>query len=134
MPLKKKRKRKKKGHYHRGEYISSKTGELCKYRSGWEEKFMVYLDSSPDVKSWTYEQTVIEYISNVRTKKVRRYYPDFYVKYQDDREEIIEVKPKRKLDQASIKKKAEAAELWCSDRRMTYRILTEIELKDMGLL
>jgi len=95
---------------------------------------MVYLDANPEVKSWTYEQTVIEYVSNIRTKKVRRYYPDFYVKYQDDREEIIEVKPKRKLDQAAVKKKAEAARMWCDDRRMTYRILTEIELKNMGLL
>jgi hypothetical protein len=56
------------------------------------------------------------------------------VKYHDDSEEIIEIKPKRKLEQAIIKKKAEAARQWCSDRRMTYRILTEIELKDIGLL
>ncbi len=95
---------------------------------------MVYLDSNPEVKSWTYEATVIEYISNLRTKKVRRYYPDFYVKYQDGREEIIEIKPKRKLEQAVIKKKSEAAKQWCCDHRMTYRIITEIELKDIGLL
>jgi hypothetical protein len=131
---KKPRKRKKRGRYQRGEYVSVKTGMLCKYRSGWEEKVMVYLDTNPVVKHWTYEQTVIEYVSNIRTKKIRRYYPDFYVKYQDDKEEIIEVKPKRKLEQAVIKKKTAAAESWCKDRGMTYRILTEIELKSMGLL
>lgn len=134
MPTKKKRKRKRKGHYQRGEYTSLKTGQVCKYRSGWEEKYMTYLDSDPQVVLWTYEQTVIEYLSNIRTKKIRRYYPDFYVKYQDGREEILEVKPKRKLEQTAVKKKAEAARLWCSDRGMTYRILTEIELKNIGLL
>ena len=95
---------------------------------------MLHLDSDPQVVVWTYEQTIIEYLSNIRTKKVRRYYPDFYVKYQDGREEILEVKPKRKLEQAVVKKKAEAARQWCSDRGMVYRILTEIELKDMGLI
>lgn len=131
---KKKRKRKKRNRYHRGEYTSTKTGHVCKYRSGWEEKYMLHLDSDPQVVVWTYEQTIIEYLSNIRTKKVRRYYPDFYVKYQDGREEILEVKPKRKLEQAVVKKKAEAARQWCSDRGMVYRILTEIELKDMGLI
>lgn len=135
MPAKKSNsRRKKKGRYHRGDYVSSKMGVSYRYRSGWEEKFMAYLDSNPEVKSWTYEATVIEYISNVRTKKVRRYYPDFYVKYQNDIEEIIEIKPKRKIEQSVVKKKIEAAKQWCSDHRMTYRIITEIELKDIGLL
>lgn len=134
MPPRKRKKRKRKGHYHRGEYTSTKTGQLCKFRSGWEEKYMAHLDADPQVVLWTYEQTVIEYLSNIRTKKIRRYYPDFYVKYQDGREEILEVKPKRKLEQTTVKKKAEAARQWCSDHGMTYRILTEIELKDIGLL
>ena len=128
------KKRKRKGHYQRGEYTSVKTGQICKFRSGWEEKVMVHLDSQPDVETWTYEQTVIEYISNIRTKKIRKYYPDFYVRYRDGREEVVEVKPKRKLDQLTVKKKAEAATSWCATRGMSYRILTEIELKVMGLL
>jgi hypothetical protein len=134
MPPKKRKRKKRKGHYQRGEYVSVKTGQVCKFRSGWEEKVMVHLDSDPTVERWTYEQTVIEYLSNIRTKKIRRYYPDFFVRYLDGREEIVEVKPKRKLDQVTVKKKAEAARLWCSDRGMTYRMLTEIELKEMGLL
>ena len=95
---------------------------------------MHHLDSDPEVVSWTYEQTVIEYVSNIRSKKVRKYYPDFLVNYRDGRGEVIEVKPKRKLDQLTVRKKADAARSWCSERGLTYRILTEIELKDMGLL
>ena len=104
MASPKKRKKKRKGHYIRGTYTSPIAGE-CKFRSGWEYRLMIHLDSSPDVEFWSYEKTVIEYVSNVRTKKVRKYYPDFLVRYKDGRTELIEVKPKRKLEQATIKKK-----------------------------
>lgn len=130
---KKKRKKKRKGHYIRGTYTSPIAGE-CKFRSGWEYRLMIHLDSSPDVEFWSYEKTVIEYVSNVRTKKVRKYYPDFLVRYKDGRTELIEVKPKRKLEQATIKKKMAAALLWCAEHGMTYRIVTEIQLKELGLL
>lgn len=95
---------------------------------------MIHLDASPDVEFWSYEKTVIEYVSNVRTKKIRKYYPDFLVRYKDGRTELIEVKPKRKLEQAVIKKKMAAALLWCAEHGMTYRIVTEIQLKELGLL
>ena len=95
---------------------------------------MIFLDAHPEVETWSYEKTVIEYVSNVRTKKIRKYYPDFFVKYKDGRVELIEVKPKRKLEQAVVKKKAEAARLWCEVNGLTYKILTELELKELGLL
>ena len=129
----KKKKKKKRGRYQRGIHISPTAGP-CKYRSGWEAAYMKHLDSDPEVELWTYEQTIIEYISNIRTKKIRKYYPDFYVKYRDGREVIVEVKPKRKLEQVSIKKKTGAALIWCAARGMTYQILTEVELKELGLL
>jgi hypothetical protein len=131
--LKKKRKKKRKGHYVRGTYTSPIAGE-CRYRSGWELKVMVYLDENPEVEFWSYEKTVIEYVSNVRTKKIRKYYPDFLVKYKDGRTELIEVKPKRKLEQLTVKKKAEAAKSWCETNGLSYKILTEFELKELGLL
>ena len=133
MPTKKKRKRKRKGHYIRGSYTSPLAGE-CKYRSGWELKVMVHLDADPNVETWSYEKTVIEYVSNVRTKKIRKYYPDFLVKYKDGRVELLEVKPKRKLEQLTVRKKAEAAREWCKVNGLTYKILTEVELKELGLL
>ena len=133
MPTKKKRKRKRNGHYIRGTYTSPLAGE-CKYRSGWELKVMVHLDADPNVETWSYEKTVIEYVSNVRTKKIRKYYPDFLVKYKDGRVELLEVKPKRKLEQLTVRKKAEAAREWCKVNGLTYKILTEVELKELGLL
>lgn len=130
MPPKKK---KRKGKYHRGLHISPIAGE-CKYRSGWEQKFCIYLDSHPGVLTWSYEKTVIEYISNKRTGKTRKYYPDFLVEYRDGSKNVIEIKPKRKLTHITVIKKAEAARTWCMTHDATYILLTEIELKNMGIL
>jgi len=131
--IRKKRRRKRKGHYHRGIHISPIAGE-CKYRSGWESKYMVYLDSNPDVVTWSYEKLVIEYVSNKKSKKKRKYYPDFQVEYKDGKKVVIEIKPSRKLQQSTVIKKIKAAIEWCNDHDVDYKILTEIELKDMGLL
>jgi len=127
------KRKKRKGRYNRGVYNSPIAGQ-CKYRSGWELKYMVYLDSNPDVVSWSYEKVVIEYISNQKTKKIRKYYPDFEVEYIDGKKIIVEIKPSRKLQKATIVKKIRAAKEWCTKRDLTYKILTEIELKDIGLL
>lgn len=128
------KKRKKRGHYQRGEYTSTKTGQVCKHRSGWERKYMEWLDANPEVHSWSYELIAIEYTSNKKTGKVRKYYPDFSVTYVDGTHKLIEVKPKRKLDQAVIVKKAMAAVEWCRTHCMTYEIVTEVQLKELGLL
>jgi len=114
-------------------HVSPLAGE-CHYRSGWEQKYMVYLDENPDVIMWTYEKLVIEYISNNKTKKVRKYYPDFQIEYKDGHKVIVEIKPSRKLSQSSVIKKIKAAKEWCTAHDLTYKILTEIELKDIGLL
>lgn len=133
IPKKTKKKKKRRGHYNRGEYTSPIAG-LCKHRSGWELAYMKYLDGNTHVVKWEYEKISIEYISNIRSGKIRRYIPDFYVEYSDGRIEIVEIKPKRKLDQAIIKKKTSAAEAWCSSKGITYTIITEVELKIMNLL
>jgi hypothetical protein len=95
---------------------------------------MLYLDSNTEVEVWSYEKIVIPYISNIRSKKERKYYPDFFIQFFDGRKEVWEIKPKRKINQLTIKKKTAAAEKWCQENGMTYKIITETELKDMGLL
>jgi hypothetical protein len=133
-PAKAPRKKKRKGRYHRGIYISKKTGQECKFRSGWEEKYMVFLDSSPDVLTWSYESLSIDYVSNKKTGKLRRYIPDFQVTYQDGRLEVIEIKPQRRLTKLAVRKKLDAAQIWCSNNSIELKIITEIELKNLGIL
>ena len=49
------------------------------YRSLWERKFMVYLDTNPDITEWGSEEIVIPYVSPLDGKR-HRYFPDFYVR------------------------------------------------------
>jgi len=131
--LARKKRRKRKGHYHTGVHVSVKGGE-CKYRSGWELKYMEHMDSDDKVLRFEYEQVKIPYISNVRTGKIRHYYPDFLVTYVDGTQKLVEIKPKKRLDQAKVTKKLKAAEVWCREHGVTLAVLTEIELRLLGLL
>lgn len=95
---------------------------------------MMYLDSNPDVESWSYEKIVIKYISNKSSGKIRKYYPDFFVKMKSGQLLVVEIKQKRKLDSLTVKKKSAAAQQWCMINNASFLILTELELKDMGIL
>lgn len=94
---------------------------------------MQWLDANPDVLGYSYEGLVIEYVSNKKTHKLRKYYPDFLVEYAT-RKELIEIKPAKRLVQARVKKKVEAAQVWCLAHGVMFRVITEVELKALGLL
>ena len=126
--------KRRRGHYKRGSHVSSKTGTESKFRSGWEESFMIYLDNKPSVKDWSYETITIDYLSNKRTGKIRKYYPDFFVEHSDGTKELVEIKPKKRLNQLAVQKKISAAIAWCESNGHTFKILTEIELKEMGVI
>lgn len=129
-----KRKRRKKKRYHTGVYVSTKTGQACKYRSGWELVYLQWLDAHAAVKTFGYESVKIPYISNVRSKKLRNYLPDFLVEFTDGSLQLVEIKPKRRVPQATVQKKLKAAQSWCQEHGVTLVVLTEVELKVMGLL
>ena len=119
------------------------------YRSLWERRFMVYCDDNPNILEWGSEEVIIPYKSPL-DKKVHRYFPDFFVKYKNSSgkiiREIIEVKPKRHLSPPKEPKrktkrylgevntyiinqaKFKAAEEFCKDRKLGFRILTEEHL------
>ena len=119
------------------------------YRSLWERRFMVYCDNNSKIIEWGSEEIIIPYKSPL-DKKVHRYFPDFFVKYKNSSgkiiREIIEVKPKRHLSPPKEPKrktkrylgevntyiinqaKFKAAEEFCKDRKLGFRILTEEHL------
>jgi len=115
------------------EYTSVKAG-LCKLRSGWEREYLEWLDNNPDAVTVEYEKLYILYTSNLRTKRQRRYYPDFVVTWSDGRTEIIEVKPFKRITGQIVRKKAAAAKAWAAQNGMTYKFMTEKDLKPLGLL
>jgi len=95
---------------------------------------MQYLDASEDVFAWSYESVAIPYLSNVKTGKMRKYYPDFQVHWNNKPDELVEIKPARRVKQVKVQKKLKAAEEWCREHSFTLVVITEVELKGLGLL
>jgi hypothetical protein len=121
------------------------------YRSSWEKIFCDWCDKNDNIICWQSEERRIRYYDPVM-KKNRTYYPDFYIKYKrnDDIivEELIEVKPHKQVkgppvnpkrrskawlnevyQYAQNKAKWRAAAEYCEDRGMSFRLITEKELK-----
>ncbi len=120
------------------------------YRSLWEKKFMEYCDLTENISQWQSEEFFIPY-KNPLDRKVHRYFPDFFIKYQDangkKRSVVIEVKPKKqcKAPPKNPKRRTkawahdvqtwiinqakwEAAEQYCADRKYEFKIMTEDDL------
>ena len=117
----------------RGTHVSAKGGTF-NYRSGWELKYALWLDADPTVASYRYEPYAVEYVSNYRTGKRRKYWPDFEVRMSDGSVTLVEVKPKRKLTLLTNIKKFAAASAMCVLNGMTFQVVTEVDLKALGLL
>lgn len=118
----------------RGFYTSTKTGRTHEYRSGWEARYFAHLDADPSILTWDYESLRIPYVSNTKSIRMRTYIPDLLVERSDGTKALIEIKPARKVDQAMNVKKFAAARFWCAERGMTFEVVTEVELKALGLM
>ena len=119
------------------------------YRSLWERKFMVYCDKNTKILEWGSEEIALPYISP-HDSRVHRYFPDFYIKVQENTGKIkrylIEVKPKKQtkppakpkrqtkgyireaFEYARNQAKWKAAREYCADRMWEFKVITEKEL------
>ena len=119
------------------------------YRSLWERKFMVYCDKNAKILEWGSEEMALPYISP-HDSRVHRYFPDFYIKVQENTGKIkrylIEVKPLKQttkpkkpkrqtkgyireaFEYARNQAKWKAAREYCADRMWEFKVITEIEL------
>jgi len=116
------------------------------YRSLWERKFMVYLDTTPQIISWSSEEIIIPYISPKDNKR-HRYFPDFLVTANGDRginTYLCEIKPSKQCKPPKNRKskyflteqktflvnqaKWKAAKLTCKKKGWQWKIITEKEL------
>lgn len=116
------------------------------YRSSWEYKFMKWCDTTPSIVEWGSEEIVIPYTSPV-DGKTHRYFPDFYIKTNNNDRYLIEVKPLKQTKEPKTQKrmskryinevvtwsvnkaKWNAAEKFCSKQGWEFKIITEKELK-----
>jgi len=120
------------------------------YRSSWELKFMRWCDDNKNILEYSSEEFFIPYFDPT-TNKVKRYFPDFLIKYISSTGEIkkavVEIKPLRETIEPSASKnkrkqtliretmtyaknqaKWKAAKEFCEDRMMEFKIITEKEL------
>ena len=116
------------------------------YRSGWELKFMKYLDRQPEVLRWSSEEIIIPYRSPI-DNRLHRYFPDFWVKTTKG-ESLIEIKPKKQTKPPVLNPKHKrrylkevktwgvneakwkAASVFCENRGWKWQIITEDTLNN----
>ena len=130
---------------HPEKYIGNK---IPTYRSSWEWSFMNFCDTNKSVQKWASEAIQIPYRDPL-TGRQTVYVPDFFIQYVDKTSkmivELIEIKPssqqiiervgKNKYNQAQfIKNQAKwsAANLWCNQQGIKFRILNENDLFHTG--
>lgn len=119
------------------------------YRSSWELRFLRWCDQNVNIIEYGSEEFFIPYISPV-DNRIHRYYPDFIIKVRHKDKSIkryvVEVKPDKQTrppkqgkrvtksfiyetkTYAVNQAKWKAAQEWCKDRLLEFKIITEKEL------
>ncbi len=115
------------------------------YRSGLERRFMSFLDNCPLIQSWSSETTIITYINEI-DGKYHRYYVDNWIKLHNNKEYLIEIKPKRQcspprknskqylaesLEFVKNQSKWHYATKYANKNNMEFKVLTEKEINSM---
>ena len=110
---------------------------------------MVYCDKNDKILEWGSEEIALPYRSRV-DNRVHRYFPDFYIKVQENtgrvKTYLIEVKPLKQTQKpkkpkrqtknylrevyeyAKNQAKWKAADEFCKDRLWEFKVMTENEL------
>lgn len=118
-------------------------------RSSWERKFCYYCDHNENIIEWGSEEFWIPYLSPV-DNRVHKYFPDFIIKVKEKTGQlktyVIEVKPKKQTTPPQKKTRTtksylyecktyavnqakwKAADEFCKDRLIEFKVITEEEL------
>jgi len=128
-------------------YKGNPNNIIC--RSSWERRFCHWCDMNENILEWGSEEFSIPYISPI-DNRVHKYYPDFIIKVKESSGQIktyvIEVKPEKQTREP-VKKtrvtksyiyevttyavnqaKWKAANEFCKDRLIEFKIITENDL------
>jgi TnsA endonuclease N terminal len=117
------------------------------YRSSWELRVMKVFDGHPYVLQWASEGIAIPYYNPV-LERPANYFPDFLIKMQNVdgvvSSTMIEVKPasqaivenakskRDKLEWIVNMSKWKAAETWCAERGIAFKVMTEHDIFHTG--
>jgi len=118
-----------------------------RYRSGWEHAFMRFCDMNEHIIKWSSESIRIPYFNPIKGQRTT-YVPDFLIQYRNKNNrvvtELIEIKPKGQSIAESKQNNAqravvavnhakwEAAQAWCKQQGITFRVITEDDIFRQG--
>lgn len=129
-------------------YTGDLNNIIC--RSTWERQVAKWADRNKAVTHWSMESVIIRYFDKGSGKN-RRYFVDFYFKFKDGKEWIVEVKPKNqtkppKERQRKTKKYLEEIQRYATNvskwnqakkyakaKGWRFSVWTEDHLKQLGL-
>jgi hypothetical protein len=118
------------------------------FRSSWELRSFKWADETPSIIAWSSEPFPIQYF-DTSTNKVRRYFPDLFIKIKNKEEiktYIIEIKPEKQTkppkrgrkktstylnEIATYEKnlsKWNQAKQFCESNNFIFKVITEKEL------
>lgn len=110
-----------------GTYISTKTGQVCNYRSSYELQTMQLFDALVNITSWKFEPFFVKYKLD---GKMKRYIPDFTYELNDGSIYLLELKPEsdslRSTPMNTAKQKA--ALKYCQKHNIIYELFSFSEL------
>jgi TnsA endonuclease-like protein len=113
---------------HKKKLLNTIKGGEIFCQSTWEEAYANHLESNILVVSFKKDKIRLPYMFE---NKKRVYITDYFVKYSDGTQELVEIKPKCFLDYPQNTAKFEAAKIWCNDNGARFVIITEDELTNM---
>lgn len=135
--------------YYKNKYVGDINNIL--YKSSWERTFMIkFCDLNPNVTRWSYEPLYINYISPIDNRE-HKYYVDFWVELNNEKNLLIEIKPNKSLKKPILKEstqsqkkidnyiydlktyyvniaKWDAAIKFCKEKNWEFKIFTEKQL------
>ncbi len=109
------------GQKNLGKFASVKTGRVAWYEALTERDCMYLLDFDPDVISWREQPLRIRFTYRGKT---HRYTPDLEV-HRGAKKQLIEVKPKHKVDSGEWDVLFRAASSVCEQEGYEFLVLTE---------
>lgn len=130
---------------HPEKYMGNTT---IRFRSSWENSFMIECDTNPAILKWASESIRVPY-RDPFTGKNTTYVPDFFIQYVDKKgmihSEIVEIKPAKHTFMENVGKnqlnkyqfiknqaKWQACQAFCNANGLKFRILTENDLFHNG--
>lgn len=123
------KKKKKTTQFKEGYINSPKNGDKpMHYRSSWERDVYLCLEHWDDVLSYKVENFPVEYYWKGKKK---RYFPDLFISFKDNRYEVWEIKPENQKTMEINKAKWLACEGHCQARNWLFKIITEKDIQQL---